>query len=407
MTTIAIIGAGQAGLQAAQSLRQSGFDGRLVLIGEEPHAPYQRPPLSKKYLMGEAGRDRLALSPEQFFADSSIDRFSANPVVELDVAGKSLTLRDGVRVAFDKALLATGSRSRLLPIPGADLAGVATLRTIEDVDRIRTSVETGGVWIIIGAGYIGLEVAAVLRSLSLDVHMLEAAGRVMSRTTGETVSRYFEEAHRQHGVTIELGAAVRAISQSDDCRFTVETDAGPRHADGVLVGIGGQPNVELAEAAGLDVANGIVVDDLCQTSAADIFAAGDCAIFPSARYGRDVRLESVQNAIDQAKAAALSMLGQGRPYDPVPWFWSDQYDIKYQIAGLCTGADKEIVRGDPATGAFSVAYLQAGRLIALDAINRPRDYMFARRLVPTQSPVDGAVICDPDRDLKDAVAASQ
>ncbi|MGI9410187.1 MAG: NAD(P)/FAD-dependent oxidoreductase, partial [Hyphomicrobiaceae bacterium] len=362
--------------------------------------------LSKTYLKGEAGRDRLALSPEQFYLEHEVDRRTANPVQQLDVAQKSLTLKDGSVVAFDKALLATGSRSRMLPIPGADLAGVATLRTIDDVDRIRAAVKNGGTWVVIGAGYIGLEVAAVLRALGLEVHVLEAADRVMSRTSGETISRFFEGVHRKHGVAIELNAAVRAISKSENGKFTVETDAGPCHADGVLVGIGGQPNVELAEAAGLDVANGIVVDDLCRTSAEGILAAGDCTIFPSARYGRDIRLESVQNAIDQAKAAALSMLGQGKPYDPVPWFWSDQYDVKYQIAGLCTGADKEIVRGDPASGAFSVAYLQAGRLIALDAINRPRDYMFARRLVPTPSPVDETVLSDPDRDLKDAVAAS-
>ena len=309
-------------------------------------------------------------------------------------------------MAFDKALLATGSRSRMLPIPGADLAGVATLRTIDDVDRIRAAVKNGGTWVVIGAGYIGLEVAAVLRALGLEVHVLEAADRVMSRTTGETISRFFEGVHRKHGVAIELNAAVRAISKSENGKFTVETDAGPRHADGVLVGIGGQPNVELAEAAGLDVANGIVVDDLCRTSAEGIFAAGDCTNLSERplRPRHSPGIGPERDRSGQGGRAFDARTGQALRSGAVVLV----RPIRRQVSDCrpVHGGRQGDRAGRSGIGAFSVAYLQAGRLIALDAINRPRDYMFARRLVPTPSPVDEAVLSDPDRDLKDAVAAS-
>ncbi|MFY0610526.1 MAG: FAD-dependent oxidoreductase [Hyphomicrobiaceae bacterium] len=401
--SIVIIGAGQAGAQAAQSLRQAGYDGRLMLIGDEPQAPYQRPPLSKKFLTGDIGADRVALLPEKFYADNAIDCLFGARAASLDIAAKRATLEDGFAVDFDKALIATGSRSRALPLPGADLEGVVALRSIADVERMRPRIKPGQRVVIIGGGYIGLEVAAVTRSRGLDVRIIEAADRVMARTAPDVVSRAFEALHRDNGVAIETGAGVEAIARDGDGVLRVATTAGPFLADWVLVAIGGQPNVELGADAGLAIDNGIAVDAHCHTSAPDIFAAGDCTSFPSARYGRRLRLESVQNAIDQAKAAALAMLGKGVPYDPVPWFWSDQFDTKLQIAGIGQGADEYIVRGDPASGAFAVAHLHNGHMIALDAINMSRDYMHARRLVPTVREVDRGKVADPAVPLNEAV----
>lgn len=402
---IVIIGAGQAGAQAAQSLRQAGYEDRVMLIGDEPQAPYQRPPLSKKYLAGEISPDRIALLPDKFYTDNVIDCLFGTRVVGLDAHARQLTLSDGFAVTFDKALIATGSRSRALPIAGADLEGVVSLRSIADVDLIRPRVLPGQRVIIIGGGYIGLEVAAMTCRLGLEVRVIEAADRIMARTAPEIVSRHFEELHRSNGVTFETGAGVNAIARGVDGGLDVSTTAGTLSADWVLVGIGGQPNVELGADAGLAIDNGVVVDDHCRTSAPDIYAAGDCSNFPSARYGRRMRLESVQNAIDQAKAAALAMMDKAVPYDPVPWFWSDQYDTKLQIAGIGQGADEHVVRGDPASGAFAVAHLSKGRLIAVDAINASRDYMHARRLVPTAGVVDQVALADPAVPLNEVVGS--
>ncbi|MGI9479998.1 MAG: NAD(P)/FAD-dependent oxidoreductase [Hyphomicrobiaceae bacterium] len=401
--TFVIVGAGQAGAQAAQSLRQAGYDGRLVLIGDEVHAPYQRPPLSKKFLAGEIGTERIVLLPDKFYDDNAIDRLFGHRAESLDARARTVTLDDGSSIGFDKALMATGSRSRALPLPGADLDGVVSLRSIADVDGMRPRIQQGQRVIIIGAGYIGLEVAAMTRSLGLEVRVVEAAQRVMVRTAPEVVSRYFEDLHRANGVMFETGVGVEAIARGAGGELSVTTSAGAFAADWVLVAIGGQPNTEIGSDAGLTIDNGIAVDDHCRTSAPGIYAAGDCTSFPSARYGRRLRLESVQNAIDQAKAAALAMLDQGAPYDPVPWFWSDQFETKLQIAGLGQGADAHVVRGDPASGAFAVAHLSAGRMIALDAINAPRDYMHARRLVPTAGTVDQAALADPAVPLNEAV----
>jgi len=403
--SIAIIGAGQAGGQAAQSLRHAGFDGRLYLIGDEKHGPYQRPPLSKKFLSGEWPAARLALLPDEFYAVNDIECLFGTRVTALDPAASRLTFASGRTLDFDLALLATGSGPRVLPIAGAGLDRVYSVRTIADVERIRPHVSEGQRLVIIGGGYIGLEVAAIMRSLGLEVRIIEAADRVMTRTAPPAVSRYFEELHRANGVILQLATSVGSIARGPKGDLVVATDAGEFATDWVLTSIGGIPEIALAAAAGLTIDNGIAVDEHCRTSAANVFAAGDCCSFPSARYGRRVRLESVQNAIDQAKAAAVSMLGNGAPYDPVPWFWSDQFDTKYQIAGLGHGADDYVVRGDPASDAFSVAHLRAGRLIALDAINRPRDYMAARRVVPTAAPVDRAALSDAATPLTELAGA--
>jgi 3-phenylpropionate/trans-cinnamate dioxygenase ferredoxin reductase component len=402
MTTFVIVGAGQAGLQAAQTLRQSGFDGRIMMVGDEPHLPYQRPPLSKKYLAGEVPRDRILLQPERFFSENAIECVLGTRADKLDPAASRLTLSNGATLDYDKLLLTLGSRCRTLPVPGSQDERIRSIRTICDVDALAELTRAGQRLIIIGGGYIGLEVAAMTRSMGLQVRVVEAGDRVMARATSEPVSAYFANLHLSNGVELELNAQVRGIHSSEH-GLIVETRTGHFEGDVVLVGIGGMANSELARNAGLAVADGIVVDAFCRTSAPNIFAAGDCTSFPSAKYGSRLRLESVQNAIEQARAAAHSMLGKGDAYDPVPWFWSDQYQTKLQIAGLSQGADQTILRGDPETDAFSVCYLRAGRLIALDAINQPREYMAARRIVPAAGSVNTDLLRSAGASLKDIV----
>jgi 3-phenylpropionate/trans-cinnamate dioxygenase ferredoxin reductase subunit len=403
--TIAIIGAGQAGAQAVMTLRAGGFDGRLFLIGEEGHPPYQRPPLSKRYLAGDVEPSRLALLPETFFDENDVTCEFANAAMRLDVAARRIELADGAEIDFEQALIATGSKPRPLAFAGADHEGVFAIRNLADVNAMRPSLGRDGRAIIIGGGYIGLEVAACCRALGLEVVVLEAGERVMGRTTSEVVSGYFEGLHRGNGVRIEVGSIVERIDRRQSGGLVVATGDGDFVGDWVLVGIGAVPNDGLAQRAGLGVANGILVDECARTTAPGIFAAGDCTSFPSARYGRRIRLESVQNAIDQAKVAARAMLGLDVHYDPVPWFWSDQYDVKYQIAGLSQFSDGQVVRGDIEAGSFAVAYLRENRLMAVDAINRPRDYMQARRLVPTVEPVDLDLLRDPSVGINEAVAA--
>lgn len=381
MIGVAIIGAGQAGLQAAVSLRQGGYSGSIALFGDEPQAPYQRPPLSKKFLSGEIGAERLELRPQQFFTENNITLHLGTSVASLDVSASEITTNDGKTHAFEHAILATGTRPRALNIPGADLEGVLTLRSIADVDRLRPSIAEGKKAVIVGGGYIGLEVAAVAKSLGLDVTVIETFDRVLQRVVSPDMSDFFAKTHALRGVKINAGEAVTRISLNHGSRV-VETNLNTEYpADIILIAVGAVPNTELAEAAGLEVKNGIVVDENAKTSAENIFAAGDCTSFYSRLYGRHLRLESVQNAIDQAKIAALSILGTAETYDPVPWFWSDQYDIKLQIAGLSDGYDQADLRGDPDTNAFGIVYGKDGTLIAVDTVNQPRGHMLARRAI--------------------------
>lgn len=378
---IAIVGAGQAGLQTAMSLRQHGFEGSVAIIGEEAHPPYQRPPLSKKYLAGEMSAERLALRPPAFFADAGIALELGRRVTAVDPVAHRLVLADGGSRGYGTLVLATGTRARTVAIPGIGLDGVLTLRTIADVDRLRPHLGAGRKAAILGGGYIGLEFAAVARTLGLEVSVFEAAERVMQRVVSPEVSAFFEALHRGRGVAIHTGATVNRILGETRATGIETTARDVFDADLVLVAIGAEPNVTLAREAGLAVDNGIVVDGFGQTSHQDIFAAGDCTSFRSGLFGRAVRLESVQNAIDQAKAVAAALTGHGKAYDPVPWFWSDQYDVKLQIAGLSDGYDTADVRGDPDSGAFSVVYSADGRLIAVDSINQPRSHMLARRAI--------------------------
>ena len=378
---IVIIGAGQAGAQVAQSLRQGGFEGPLRLIGDEPHPPYQRPPLSKKFLAGEIGAEGLWLRPPAFFTTNNIDHIPNTRVVAIDRGGKRLNLENGDTLPYGKLVLATGTNARFLTLAGADKKGVVTLRSIADVDVIRDLLAASRRIAIIGAGYIGLEVAAVAKSLGKEVSVIEAQDRPMKRVVSQAVSDYFSQLHRKNGIDLKLNTGIEAI-EGDDAVTGVKLANGETvSAELVLVAVGAEPNDKLAEEAGLETDNGILVDGCGQTSDPDIFAAGDCTRFYSNRYQRSVRMESVQNAIDQAKIVAQALLGQDVDYDPLPWFWSDQYDIKLQIAGLSEGYDDTKVIGSTDDSKFYVAYLKEEHLIAVDSINSPRSHMMARRVI--------------------------
>jgi len=383
MERIVVIGAGQAGVQAAATLRAEGFGGALTLIGEEPFPPYQRPPLSKAYLAGDFARERLFLKPDSFYAEAACDLRLSIAAQSIDRAGKTVLLSDGSSLAYDRLLLATGARVRKLNIAGGDLPGVFYLRGIADVDALRPYFQPGARLAVVGGGYIGLEVAAVAVMHGLKVTVIETAGRVMVRAASARLSAFYEQVHRAHGVEFLLGAMAEAFEGAERLE-AVRTNAGRVVADFVLAGIGIVPNCEIALEAGLACENGIVVDEYAATSDPDIFAAGDCTNHPSfaAKNPNDrVRLESVQNAIDQAKHAALAMLGKPTPYREVPWFWSDQYDLKLQIAGLVRAGDATVLRGDPESRKFSVFHLRDGVVAAVEAVNAAPDYIAGRRLI--------------------------
>ncbi|WP_421726111.1 NAD(P)/FAD-dependent oxidoreductase [Bauldia sp.] len=374
-----IVGAGQAGIKAAETLRQKGYDGDLVMMGEEPFLPYQRPPLSKAYLQGEMDEERLFFRSKAYFDTAAIDLRTNAKVVSIDPAGRCIALSDGSILAYASLLLTTGTRARRIPLRGVDLDGVFSLRTIADVAAIRAALQEAERIVILGGGYVGMEFAAVAAKLGKTVSVIEARPRIMERSVAPEISAYFQTLHRENGVTLLLERSVSHLAGTGHVSAAVLADGTEIPADLVLVAVGAEPVTDLAEAAGLAIDNGISVDAFGRTSAARIYAAGDCTAFPAARYRRTIRLESVQNAIDQAKAVAGTMLGETEPYDPVPWFWSDQYDAKLQIAGLSAGYDDAEIEGDPASGSFGMRYYRAGRLIAVDAINAPRIHMLARR----------------------------
>ena len=394
-----IVGAGQAAAQAVQSLRQGGFGGAITLVGDEPYLPYQRPPLSKKFLAGELTRDRLSLRPQSFYVEKGVEVILKSRAAELELARRAVRLTDGRTLQYDRLLLATGSRVRKLEIPGADRPGVYYLRTIADVEAINAALLPGARVVLVGAGYIGLEVAAVLVQRGFRVTVLEGAERAMSRVVSAPVSELYARRHAAAGVEIHCGTAVGALLGNARVA-AVETTNGTRfQCDLAIVGVGVVPNVELAAAAGLECANGVTVDEHARTADPNVLAAGDCTSHWLPLYGRRVRLESVANAIHQAKVAAASMLGAPAPYSETPWFWSDQYDLKLQIAGLSTGHDEIVVRGDPRSNAFAVYYLAGGVVIAVDAINSPKDFLATKKLVAARRVISAAALADPATDV--------
>jgi 3-phenylpropionate/trans-cinnamate dioxygenase ferredoxin reductase subunit len=399
---ILIIGAGQAAAQAAATLRSKGYSGALSIVGEEPFPPYQRPPLSKAYLAGTFERERLALKPPLFYESERIALKLGTRATHLDPKGRRVTLSDGTEETYDKLLFATGARARRVNLPGSTLANIFYLRSIADADAMRGALQQGTRLVTVGGGYIGLEVTASAIKRGAKVVVVEMAPRLMMRVVSEAVSAFYLKEHLSHGADIRLNATVRSFVGKGGMLAGVElADGTTISADCAVVGVGVEPNVELAAEAGLACEDGILTDEYGQTSDDSIFAAGDCTRHPNDLVSGRVRLESVQNAVDQAKHAALAMLGEKVPYREVPWFWSDQYDLKLQIAGLSSGHDRQVVRGDPATRSFAVFYLRRGTVVAVDAVNAASEYMFGRKLIAARAHVSPARLADASIPMKE------
>jgi 3-phenylpropionate/trans-cinnamate dioxygenase ferredoxin reductase component len=404
---IVVIGGGQAGAQALQSLRQGGYAGALTLVGDEPALPYQRPPLSKAYMKGEMTEERLYFRPAPWYQDQNIEVILSTPAKSIDRANRTVELAHGAHLDYDALIIATGSRPRVLPTKGATLHGVHDLRDLSDVERIRPNMISGRKMVIVGAGYIGLEAAAVARQMGLDVTVLEMAPRVLARVTSPVMSEFFETEHRAQGVQVLTGARLDHLDgDGDKVTAAILADGTRIDADIVLVGIGILPNEELARDAGIACNNGILVDRDARTSDPRVFAAGDCASRPLVHYGRSGRLESVHNAIEQGKLAAAAILGKPRPAEDCPWFWSDQYDLKLQIAGLSQDYDEIVVRGDPKDRKFAAFYLRNGTLIAVDAINSPPEFLASKKLIMSGAKLAPDVLGDTSISMKDIAAAA-
>jgi 3-phenylpropionate/trans-cinnamate dioxygenase ferredoxin reductase subunit len=402
--SVAIVGAGHAGFQVAASLRQLGFAEPIHLINDEAHLPYQRPPLSKAYLKGTGGPETLMFRPQKFYTDQNID-LVADRAIAIDRTARKLKLASGASLDFGHLVLATGARNRLLDLPNANLPDVRYLRILDDSEDLRARLASRKRVVVIGAGFIGLEFAATARIKGLEVDVIELGSRVMARAVTAEVSDYFQARHAEAGVRIHLGVQATAIEASGDAITGVSLSDG-RHlpADLVVVGVGVLPNVELAAEAGLPVASGIIVNEHLLTADPNISAIGDCALFVSPRFGGSLRLESVQNATDQARCVAARLTGDDKVYDGQPWFWSDQGDDKLQIAGLTTGYDRVVLRGDPSQKAFSAFCYRAGKLVGIESINRAGDHMFGRRLLPMDRSISPEQAADPNFDLKSALA---
>ena len=403
---VLIVGAGHGGAQAAVALRQQGFAGSVAMVGDEPDLPYERPPLSKDYLVGEKAFDRMLIRPAAFWAEREVTMLTGARVVGVDAATRRVTTDGEGRISYGTLIWATGGAPRCLTCPGHDLAGVHAIRTRADVDALVGELPGVTRVVVIGGGYIGLEAAASLSKLGKQVTVLEALDRVLARVAGEPLSRFFEAEHRAHGVAVELGVGVTALEGQDGRVTGVRlADGALLPADMVIVGIGIIAAVEPLLAAGAAGGNGVNVDDHCRTSLPDIYAIGDCAAHHN-RYadGALIRLESVQNANDQATTAARAICGQPQPYDAVPWFWSNQYDLRLQTVGLSGGFDQTVLRGDMSARSFSLIYLKAGRVIALDCVNATRDYVQGKALVAGGLRIDPVRLADAEMPLRSLIA---
>ncbi|MCP1415750.1 NAD(P)/FAD-dependent oxidoreductase [Paenarthrobacter sp. A20] len=404
-----IVGAGHAGVQTAESLRESGWKGRIVLIENEEHLPYQRPPLSKDHLDLAKPPTPLPLRAESYFGQNRIELRTGTNVQSIDVHDRSVLLSDGSRESFTKLVLATGASNRILQVPGADLAGVAGLKTLDDARRLRGLLERASNVVVVGAGFIGLEFAAAARAVGKNVTVLEFADRPMARALSPIMSDFFGRHHAEHGVDLRLGEGIAAFTGSPDGNVVsaVSSSGAEYPADLVVVGVGVVPNTALAEASGLLVENGILVDGSLRTSDPDIYAVGDCTSFPGRSGLGRLRLESVQNATDQARYAARRIAGlEPIPYEPVPWFWSIQGGARLQIAGLSSPGNQTVVRGDVAAGGFSVFCFDGDQLVAVESVNKPADHVAARKLLAAGTHVTPTQCRDLHFDLKNAAAST-
>jgi 3-phenylpropionate/trans-cinnamate dioxygenase ferredoxin reductase subunit len=402
---VVILGAGHAGGTAAALLRQYGFEGPITMVGEEPIPPYQRPPLSKAWLKGEADADSLALKPLEFYAEHNIDFRASTRATAINRTAKTVTLSDGSAVSYDILIIATGARAIALPIPGSDLAGVMFLRTAADAELLKATVGPGKRLAVVGGGYVGLEVAASGRALGADVVVLEREDRLLARVACETLSTFFKAYHESHDVTFELGCSVVSFEGKDGHVTGVTLADGRTVAcDAVVVGVGATPNDELAREAGLETARGIVVDLETRTSDPAIFAIGDVAHRPMPIYDRMFRMESVPNALEQAKQVAAAITGRPAPAGEAPWQWSDQYDLKLQIAGYAFDVDQILVRGDPASGKFAVFHLKGDLVQSVEAINSPPEFMMGKQLILGRKPISKLKLADPSVSMKEVAA---
>jgi 3-phenylpropionate/trans-cinnamate dioxygenase ferredoxin reductase subunit len=406
---VLVVGTGQAGFQLAASLREGGYEGRVLLVGEEPELPYQRPPLSKAYLMGKADAAQLRFRTAAFYAENRLEIRAGARVLRIERAARRVLLASGEALPYEHLVLATGARNRALPVPGAALDGVLSLRTLAEAEALRRRLETARRAVVVGAGFIGLEFAAVAAARGLEVTVVEALDRPMARSVSPLVAAHLRAAHERAGVRFAFGAALARIIGEAGRATGVETADGRRMpADLVLVGIGVVPNAELAAEAGLSVSDGVVVDGLLRTEDPAISAIGDCARFPCRHAeGAPVRLEAVQNAADQARCVAARLLGRPAPYASLPWFWSDQGPLRLQIAGLSVPHERAVLRGDPAAGqGFSVFCFRGGRLVGVESVNRPLDHVLARKVLERGGGVTPEQAADPAFDLRALAAGS-
>ncbi|MDB9925652.1 NAD(P)/FAD-dependent oxidoreductase [Hyphomicrobiales bacterium] len=403
---IVIIGGGQASSQVATSLRQKNCKGDITIVSSEAYLPYQRPPLSKKYLSGELESERLYLKPEKFYQDQNIKLMLNSYVEEIDRKNSKLIfskLEDGEgTIDYDKLVIATGTSPRLIPLNNPNLKGVHYLRSIDDVEGIKKSLINAKNMVIIGGGYIGLEVAAVAKKLGLNVTVIEMASRILERVTSPVISSFYHSYHELQGVNILTSTSVDGINGKEKVS-SVETSIGSIDADIVVVGIGVLPCQELAEKSGVQTNNGIVVNEFCVSSDKNILSAGDCTLHPSPFYKKDIRLESVHNAIEQGKTVASSIMGEFISYNQIPWFWSDQYDLKFQIAGLNSGYDEYIIRGKPEDSSFSVFYFKDGLMISSDCINSAPEHMMSRRFIFNKTEIDLEKLQDKNISMKEVI----
>ncbi|UNU41857.1 NAD(P)/FAD-dependent oxidoreductase [Sphingopyxis sp. YF1] len=398
---VVIVGAGHGGAQVAVSLRTQKFEGSIAIIGDEPELPYERPPLSKEYFAGEKEFERIQIRPAKYWDERAVTMLLGKRVVSVDPVAHTVTTDAGETIGYGKLVWATGGSPRMLPIPGGDLPGVQGVRTRADADAMKAASENAGQVVVIGGGYIGLEAAAVLRKAGKPVVLLEALDRVLARVAGEDLSRFYEKEHRDHGVDLRLGVQVEAIEGETRATGVRLASGEVIPADLVIVGIGIVPAVEPLIAAGAAGGNGVLVDHHCKTNLPDVYAIGDCAAHANDfAEGAVIRLESVQNANDQANVVAKGICGDEARYHAIPWFWSNQYDLKLQTAGLSSGHDQTVLRGDPAARSFSIVYLRAGKVIALDCVNATKDYVQGRMLVTAGLQATPEQLADAETPLK-------
>lgn len=397
--TCVIIGASHAGSSLATTVRKDGWLGRIIVLGDETVLPYHRPPLSKALLMGEKTADQLEIFRSAVYEKANIELRLGVSVEKIDRAGKTVLLNNGETIAYDKLGLCTGARVRKLDIPCANLKGVHYLRTLADAQAIQKDVRAGGKAVIVGGGYIGLETAASLRKLGMDVTVLEMMNRILERVTAPELSAYYSDLHQRHGVNIIVNAQALELRGTDHVRQVVCNEGRILDADLVIIGIGVIPNTELAADAGLEINNGVVVDEFAQTADPDIVAVGDCTNHPNDLLGYRLRLESVPNAMEQAKSAAASICGQAKSYHALPWFWSDQYNAKLQIAGMNRGYERVVIRGVPSSDQFVAWYLKGDQVLAADCINSPKDFMTAKKIISQKIVMKEADLADLAVDL--------